>query len=159
LLAQQKSKELQFECQKCQSRHAIKEVLRWPINTVLENYLKGLAAQEDNPQKVSNSKSALLDEEDDPNARKICERCEDQKPKVVCYDCGVFGTALCKECSALIHARGSFTKHKVSFSFYSRLLFSDRKSLKVAISKRKEAPTMLPSCVESMLMQSLTNSA
>ena len=44
LQVQQKSKDLQFECQKCQNRHAIKEVLRWPINTVLENYLKDLAA-------------------------------------------------------------------------------------------------------------------
>ena len=40
-----------------------------------------------------------LGEDDSPFNKDMCERCEKAKTKVVCYDCGSLGTALCEPCS------------------------------------------------------------
>jgi hypothetical protein len=37
-----------------------------------------------------------LGEEDSPFERQHCERCETAKSKIVCYDCGGLGSALCE---------------------------------------------------------------
>ena len=114
LQLQQKSKDLLYECSRCNSRHVIKEMLRWPVNTVIDSYLKELAVEEGGSNMVKGKVSeALLDVEDDPNLRQECERCEEAKPKLVCYDCGVFGSALCKECSGIVHFKGTYLKHKI----------------------------------------------
>lgn len=52
-------------------------------------------------------------DEDSPFIKRICERCEKAKPNIVCYDCGTFGSALCEDCSVIIHECGVFSKHKV----------------------------------------------
>jgi hypothetical protein len=36
-----------------------------------------------------------LGEDESPFNKNICERCEKSKPKIVCYECGSLGTALC----------------------------------------------------------------
>lgn len=46
LQLKQKSKELLYECQKCPQRHIIKEMLRWPVNTVIDAYLKEMRTDE-----------------------------------------------------------------------------------------------------------------
>ena len=44
-----------------------------------------------------------LGEDDSPFNKDVCERCEKSKTKLVCYDCGTLGTALCDPCSQLVH--------------------------------------------------------
>ncbi len=56
-----------------------------------------------------------LGEDDSPFNKTLCERCEKAKSKLVCFDCGGLGTALCEPCSQLVHQCGSFSKHKVKF--------------------------------------------
>jgi hypothetical protein len=40
-----------------------------------------------------------LAEDESPFNRIACDRCEKVKPKIVCYDCGSLGSALCEKCS------------------------------------------------------------
>lgn len=37
-----------------------------------------------------------LGEEDSPFNKQTCERCEKAKAKLVCYECGTLGSALCE---------------------------------------------------------------
>ena len=40
-----------------------------------------------------------LGEDDSPFNKDTCERCEKAKTKLICFDCGALGTALCEPCS------------------------------------------------------------
>eukprot|EP00347_Sterkiella_histriomuscorum_P016401 403353329 len=127
----QAPKELLYECPPCGQMHPIKEMLRWPINQVVDAYIKEVILSSNNHNQNTNSSNGKysgtanqidseekqianeLGEEDSPFNKTLCERCEKTKPKVVCYDCGSLGTALCEPCSQNLHNCGSFLKHKI----------------------------------------------
>ena len=67
-------------------------------------------------------------EDESPFNKTLCERCEKAKPKIVCYECGGFGTALCDQCSQIIHQCGSFTKHKVILTHLDILILNLNRS-------------------------------
>lgn len=86
--------------------HPIKEMLRWPINQVVDSYLKevgnsGNSKYDSNMMIGAEEKQIAneLGEEDSPFNKVNCERCEKAKAKFVCYDCGTLGSALCDQCS------------------------------------------------------------
>lgn len=83
--------------------HPIKEMLRWPINMVVDAYIKeiGTTHGPDNSELVAQEKLLAneLGEDDSPFNKDTCERCEKAKSKLVCFDCGTVGTALCEPCS------------------------------------------------------------
>lgn len=117
-------KELLYECPNCSVMSPIKEMLRWPINLVVDAYIKEIASTQqqtmmDDNQLVAQEKQIAneLGEDDSPFNKDVCERCEKSKTKLVCYDCGTLGTALCDPCSQLVHQQGSFSRHKVSLSY------------------------------------------
>jgi len=102
-------KELLYECPNCSQMHPIKDMLRWPINMVVDAYIKetnnggtgaGQMMLEDS--QIKDQEKAIaneLGEDDSPFNKDTCERCEKAKTKLVCYDCGSLGTALCESCS------------------------------------------------------------
>jgi hypothetical protein len=85
--------------------HPIKEMLRWPINMVVDAYIKEIGTTHggvvDNSELVAQEKLLAneLGEDDSPFNKDTCERCEKSKSKLVCFDCGTVGTALCEPCS------------------------------------------------------------
>ena len=88
--------------------HPIKDMLRWPINLVVDAYIKELGTNQqpnDDKQLVAHEKQLAneLGEDDSPFNKEICERCDKAKTKIICYDCGALGTALCEPCSLIIH--------------------------------------------------------
>ncbi|CDW79206.1 UNKNOWN [Stylonychia lemnae] len=115
----QAPKELLYECPNCPQMHPIKEMLRWPINQVVDSYIKEVvnsSSGKENNSNIDAEEKLLaneLGEEDSPFNKLNCERCEKNKAKLVCYECGTLGSALCEQCSQLIHQSGSFQKHKV----------------------------------------------
>jgi len=42
-----KTRELIYDCPTCQSKHGIKEMLRWPVNAIVDSYLKEMASEHD----------------------------------------------------------------------------------------------------------------
>ena len=94
-----------YECQPCGSLHPIKEMLRWPINQIVDAYIKEVGSgQGSNNEKLISQEENIIGnelggEEDNPFNKHFCERCEKTKPKLVCFDCGSFGIALCESCS------------------------------------------------------------
>mmetsp|Transcript_21252 Transcript_21252/g.20402 ORF Transcript_21252/g.20402 Transcript_21252/m.20402 type:complete len:160 (+) Transcript_21252:163-642(+) len=115
-------KELLYMCPHCQAMHPIKEMLRWPVNQVVESYVKEVILSSSNAresemdqnsqfrfQQHLQSEEQLISTElgqgeEDPFSKAVCDRCEKAKPKLVCYDCGSLGgSALCEKCSQLIH--------------------------------------------------------
>ena len=67
----------------------IKEV----VNTA--NVKENNTAMDAEEKQIANE----LGEEDSPFNKTHCERCEKAKAKLVCYDCGSLGSALCEQCS------------------------------------------------------------
>ncbi len=82
-------------------------MLRWPVNQVVDSYIKEIVISQQNGKDSTNNMinadekeiANELGEEDSPFNRETCERCEKSKSKVVCYDCGGLGSALCEQCS------------------------------------------------------------
>lgn len=102
----QQPKELLYECPNCVQMHPIKEMLRWPVNQVVDSYIKEIVIAQANGKDGNTNLDAEeklianeLGEDDSPFNRDTCERCEKVKSKVVCYDCGGLGTSLCEPCS------------------------------------------------------------
>lgn len=98
--------------------HPIKDMLRWPINLVVDAYIKELGTTQqpsDDRHMVAHEKQIAneLGEDDSPFNKEICERCDKAKTRIICYDCGALGTALCEPCSQVIHQCGSFARHKL----------------------------------------------
>lgn len=105
--------------------HPIKEMLRWPINQVVDSYIKEVILNANNPNAKGSSSAVSeinaeeklianeLGEEDSPFNKPNCERCEKSKAKLVCFECGSLGTALCESCSQMLHSCGTFQKHKI----------------------------------------------
>ena len=98
----QAPKELLYECPHCQAMHPIKEMLRWPANQVLDSYLKELVVSSNQGQGSADLQAEEkqianeLGEADSPFNKSACERCEKAKAKIVCFDCGSVGSALCE---------------------------------------------------------------
>lgn len=100
-------KELLYECRPCQSMHPIKDMLKWPVNQIVDAYIKEVANSSGNSeQQMKEEENQLMNELQDEESlfnKATCDRCEKVKPKFVCYECGSLGSALCEQCSALIH--------------------------------------------------------
>lgn len=105
-----------YECPQCQAKHPIKDMLRWPVNSIVDTYIKELASNmkssiKETESSVDNHSNAYGDSSSDD--RTICDRCEKAKPANICYDCGGEGSYLCTGCTDLIHACGIFKNHKM----------------------------------------------
>jgi uncharacterized protein with von Willebrand factor type A (vWA) domain len=86
--------------------HPIKEMLRWPVNLVVDAYIKEIGTTQQNNEINDKEMQAQekqianeLGEDDSPFNKDTCERCEKAKTKLICFDCGALGTALCEACS------------------------------------------------------------